>query len=278
MNKVKKLLEYQKRAVNSIYSYLKGIFAMITGSGKTLIQGHIIKEVSEIYNDEFGVYIYVTPTILLNYQATDEYKSHVFYPNKKNYSYHLVHSGDKTDEDDLAWLRFIYDVKFDEITPSTKEKVCLSKIENARLFNKPIIIGTTYKSLIKVSNACLKLNIKPKLIILDESKFAINQNIHDIINQINPERFYSFTPIEKYTKNKIGLGMQNVNFFGETIFEYDAQESIKNGTMVPPRIMIAHGETKQYTEEDLNKSIHKIIYETFKQLRKYFNIHHEKIK
>ena len=86
------------------------------------------------------------------------------------------------------------------------------------------------------------------MVIFDEAKYVVNQKIQDVCNLLNPKRKYFFTPIEKYTKAKKGLGMQNPLFFGDTISEYNAKDSIKNGTMVPPKIMSAHGENGQYNE------------------------------
>ena len=277
MKRPHKPLKYQIEAVSKIYENKKGIFAMITGSGKTLVQGHIIKELSEINNDKFGVFIYVTPTILLNYQTIDDYRTNVFYPHKKNYSYHFIHSGDAEDNDDIDWLKYVYEIPPSKDNYSTKLKNCKSAIEKAFLLNKPIVLGTTYASLVKVANACIELNIKPEVVIFDEAKYVVNQKIQDVCNLLNPKRKYFFTPIEKYTKAKEGLGMQNTDFFGDTIFEYDAEDSIKNGTMVPPKIMIAHGENGQYTEDDLNKSIHKIINETFIEYRTHFKKYHKEL-
>ena len=85
---------------------------MITGSGKTLVEGHIIKEISELNGDQFGVYVSVAPTILLNYQLAAEQQEKVFYPHKKNYLYHFVHSGEPEEDDDLDWLRYINGIEY----------------------------------------------------------------------------------------------------------------------------------------------------------------------
>jgi|688.fasta_scaffold82179_2 superfamily II DNA or RNA helicase len=271
MKKIIELYDFQKESVQKVFEFAKGIFTMITGSGKTLVGGHIIKEISELNGDQFGVYVSVAPTILLNYQLAAEQQEKVFYPYKKNYLYHFVHSGEPEEDDDLDWLRYINGIEYQKYSNSTKVSPCVELIKKAMILNRPIVIYTTYRSLGKVKDACQQINVRPELLIFDEGKFAVNPKIQNETLILNPKRQYTFTPIEKYTSSNNGLGMNNTDFFGETIFSFSAKQSIEFGTMVPPKIFMVSGNKMKYNETDLDKSISKIFYDSFNQFKKYLN-------
>ena len=126
-----------------------------TGTGKTWIQAlDLANRITD--KNEFGVYVIVSPRIMLSYQLLSENKK-IMYPRGIDARYLCVHSGGKSeDSEDMEILRLENNIEYSEISSTTSVneiEVCISK---AKKENKPLIIFTTYNSAERITKIVMK--------------------------------------------------------------------------------------------------------------------------
>jgi hypothetical protein len=102
------------------------------------------------------------------------------------------------------------------------------------------------------------------IVMNDEAHYLIQEQFHDILHTLPSLRCYFFTATMIHTPSDNGMGMNNKEMYGEVIYEMLPIDAIKIGKMVRPRL---HYVTTDgvYNVDDYNKSLNKIIVDTFKQ-------------
>ena len=272
--KVKKLMGYQLNAVEIALSYCKVIFEMITGAGKTLIQAHIIKQDLEINGVKFKIYVIVAPTILLCYQLYKDYVFDVFFPYKlfDFLNIHFFHTGQKMNSLEMEYMMKVLELNPKSLQPSTKDSILKRKIQFSKLYNRPLLLITTYESLETLRRILEEENEKITIGIFDEATFLCRSGHNQTYRNLNIDKTYCFCPIIKSGPN--GLGLDNPEVFGydgENVKKvtYSASDSLRDGNMVRP-VLLTILSDKKYTTEDLDRSFDKILYESCKEIKNGF--------
>ena len=98
----------------------------------------------------------------------------------------------------------------------------------------------------------------------DEAHYLVQEQFHDILNILNTKRCYFFTATTISTPSDTGRGMNNTDSYGDILYSLIPRQAIELGKMVRPRLhfVITDG---VYNTDDYNKSLNKIIKDTFEQ-------------
>jgi len=261
-----RLYPYQKDAVLSTTVSDKGIICLPTGCGKTFIQSAIIAD-DIIKNGYFQMYVINAPRIVLTYQLLKEV--YTFLTEAKiEARYMFVHSGGKINEKELEDIRIKANldganIPFSEIGSGTNISDIKEMIVKAKTQNLPLIFFSTYNSAEKIEEA--RKDFNPISIILnDEAHYLVQEQFHDILHILKSNRCYFFTATTISTTSDTGRGMNNKESYGEILYSMTPRQAIDLGKMVRPRLhfVITDG---VYNTEDYNKSLNKIIKDTFEQ-------------
>lgn len=268
MNILKKLYTYQKEAVTETFYNDKGIICMPTGTGKSMCQSAIIANDINLNADQFRMYIVNAPRILLTYQLLNDVYGFLS-ENGIEARYMFVHSGTKADESELEEMRIQanlngHDIKFSEIGSGTSVEAIRDMMKKAKSQELPLIFFSTYNSAEKIE-AARKMYKQPISIVLnDEAHYLVQEQFHDILHTLKSSRNYFFTATLIHTPSNEGRGMNNKHLYGETLFKMTPREAIELGKMVRPRLHIVKTDGV-YTSDDYDKSISRIISESFYQ-------------
>lgn len=261
-----RLYPYQKDMFNSTNSSNKGIICMPTGTGKTFCEATIIAD-DIIKNGNFQMYVVNAPRIVLTYQLLKEVYGFLTEANIEA-RYMFVHSGGKINERELEDIRIKANldganIPFSEIGSSTNIDDIREMMLKAKKQNLPLIFFSTYNSADKIEEA--RKGFNPISIILnDEAHYLVQEQFHDILNILKSNRCYFFTATTISTPSDTGRGMNNKESYGDILYSMTPRQAIDLGKMVRPRLhfVITDG---VYNTDDYNKSLNKIIKDTFEQ-------------
>jgi hypothetical protein len=234
-----------------------------TGTGKTWIQAlDLANRITD--KNEFGVYVIVSPRIMLSYQLLSENKK-IMYPRGIDARYLCVHSGGKSeDSEDMEILRLENNIEYSEISSTTSVneiEVCISK---AKKENKPLIIFTTYNSAERILGG-LGSN-KINTVYCDEAHYLVRENFHNFLKKVDTENIFFFTATEKHSESDEGYGMNNESIYGEILYYMSPRQAIDDGLILRPRMQIVRTITNDYKfGEDLDKSFSNVVFQSFRQ-------------
>jgi superfamily II DNA or RNA helicase len=269
MNVLDRLYPYQKDSVTTTFYNYKGIICLPTGTGKTFCQAAIIANDIAMNPDQFRMYVINAPRILLTYQLLKEvYGFLVHYGIEARYSF--VHSGGKTEESELEAMRVEanvdgHDIPFSEIGSGTSVDGIKDMMKKSKEQELPLIMFSTYNSADKIEMARQQLYKQPISIILnDEAHYLVQEQFHDILHTMSSSRCYFFTATLINTPSDSGRGMNNAKLYGNILYQMIPREAIALGKMIRPRLHIVKTDDV-YNSMDYDKSISKIIYESFNQ-------------
>jgi len=279
MNVFDRLYDYQKEAVIATQKSNKGIICMPTGVGKTFCQASIIADDIVKNPNQFRMYVVNAPRIMLSYQLLREvYGFLVGYNIEARYMF--VHSGGTSDEKELEEIRKGTDVPYSQISSGTSPKAIGEMIATAEKQNLPLIFFSTYNSAERIQKAIESIEIFEErnlvdisIVMNDEAHYLIQEQFHGIVNNGDNKpllpslRCYFFTATMMQTPSDNGLGMNNKEVYGEVIYQMLPIDAMRIGKMVRPRL---HYVTTDgvYNVDDYNKSLNKIIVDTFRQHEK----------
>ena len=264
-----RLYPYQKDAVERTLTNNKGIVCMPTGVGKTFCQAAIVADDIIKNPSQFRIYVVNAPRILLSYQLLKEVYG--FLVNEGIISrYMFVHSGGKTDEKELEEIRLNSDnnIPFSEIGSGTSVESICDMMSKAKQQNLPLIFFSTYNSAERIEIARKKMEIDSISIVLnDEAHYLVQEQFHDIIHTLLSPRCYFFTATMIQTPSDLGRGMNNEESYGPVLYTMLPLDAIRMGKMVRPRLHLVKTDGV-YNTDDYNKSLNKIISDSFKQHEK----------
>lgn len=272
MSILDRLYPYQKDAVTTAFYNPKGIICLPTGVGKTMCATAIIANDIVMNPNQFRMYVVNAPRILLTYQLLkDVYGFLVSVGIEARYCF--VHSGGKTDESELEDMRNEanidgHDIPFSEIGSGTSIDGIKDMMGKAKSQDLPIIFFSTYNSADKIEVARQSFKQPISIVLSDEAHYLVQEQFHDILHTLTTPRSYFFTATIINTPSKDGLGMNNEELFGKILYQMIPREAIDLGKMVRPRLHIVKTEGV-YTSDDYDKSLSKIIYESFHQHREF---------
>jgi hypothetical protein len=190
--------------------------------------------------------------------------------------YHFVHSGSALDISDLEQLRIQTDIPFSQIGSTTSSIELTKVMEETRELNIPLIIFSTYHSADRIEQSRRFINQPINVVLNDEAHYLVQDRFYDIIDTINTERQYFFTATMKVNVSEQGRGMNNISSYGEVIYKLLPIQAIEMGKMVRPRIHFVKTIGVR-TDEDFDRSLNKVIHNSFNTQVEYFKEHHPNI-
>lgn len=268
------LYNYQTEAVNQTDQHDKGIFVLPTGTGKTMIQAAIIEKFIGTTN-QFKMFVVNGPRIILTYQLLKEIYTYMI-SRGIECRYHFVHSGSPLDISDLEQLRILTDIPFSQIGSTTSSIELTKVMEETRDLSIPLIIFSTYHSAERIEQSRRFINQPIDVVLNDEAHYLVQDRFYDIIDTINTERQYFFTATMRVNTSEEGRGMNNVSTYGDVIYKLLPRDAIEMGKMVRPRIHLVTTNGVK-TDEDFDRSLNKVIHNSFNTQVEYFKTNHPNI-
>jgi len=269
------LYDCQQEAVNKTDLHKKGIFVLPTGTGKTMIQAAIIEKFIGSTN-QFKMFVVNGPRIILTYQLLKEIYTYMVSKGIEC-RYHFVHSGSPLDISDLEQLRILTDIPFSQIGSTTSSIELTKVMEETRELSIPLIIFSTYHSADRIEQSRRFINQPISVVFNDEAHYLVQNRFYDIIDTINTERQYFFTATMRVNEESPeGRGMNNVSSYGEVIHLLLPRDAIEMGKMVRPRIHLVTTNGVK-TDDDFDRSLNKVIHNSFITQVEYFKEHHPNI-
>lgn len=266
LNIFDRLYSYQKDAIDATRYNDKGVICLPTGVGKSFIEAAIIAD-DIIKNGDFQMYVVNAPRIVLTYQLLKEVYGFLV-DAKIEARYMFVHSGGKINEKELEDLRIKANldganIPFSEIGSGTNIKDIREMIFKAKEQNLPLIFFSTYNSAERIEEARAGFE-EISITLNDEAHYLVQEQFHDILHILKSKRCYFFTATTISTPSDTGRGMNNKDSYGDILYSMTPREAIDLGKMVRPRLhfIITDG---VYNSDDYNKSLNKIIKDTFEQ-------------
>jgi superfamily II DNA or RNA helicase len=245
------LRDYQIDARDICLSSDVGQIILPTGTGKSTIQAAIIESLM-MSNVGFGVYVILTPRILLTNQLMSTVAKHLLSVGAGDIKALTVHSGNTAnlyDEEDVTDTdRSIFDRLSNFATTSSKDVE--TEIRVAKFQNRPMLVCCTYDSIPSLVSGLISAGVGVTQVLCDEAHYVVEKTFNSHVSSLKnlSNRIHYFTATQKFTPNKInGLGMGNVGMYGEVIFKRTPLEMIEAGWMVQPRIhSVAAGKETAY--------------------------------
>jgi len=201
------LRPHQQSALDALSQHSKGIVVMPTGAGKTNVG--IFDAISQFSKPEPQTIVIVSPRILLSEQLSSEYLEFI-----TNASVLHIHSGET------------------HHFSSTRPNVIRGWYEATKGHK---LIFTTYHSLHQLQRA----DISVDTIYFDEAHNSVRRDFFPAVEYFSAEaqRCFFFTATPKYS-NVIGKpGMNDVDIYGQIIAKVPAPELVKNGYIIPPKVI-----------------------------------------
>ena len=266
---MKKLYDYQRRAVNSTKKHNKGIICMPTGVGKTFCQASMIARDIQKHPNQFRIYVVNAPRIMLSYQLLREVYSFLL-DAKITARYSFVHSGSGADETEMELIRTRIndendtEIPFSQIGATLNVEGITTMINKAKEQNLPLILFSTYNSAEKIEVARQQTNVEIEMVLNDEAHYLVQERFYDILNTLKSNRCYFFTATMIHTPSDNGRGMNNEESYGKVLYVMLPVHAIRIGKMVRPRLHFVTTENI-YNTDDYNKSLNKIIVDVFEQ-------------
>ena len=203
------LRPHQLSALDAMSASNKGQVIVPTGGGKTICMIEDAKR--EFSKDGLKTIVVVAPRILLANQLSSEFLELI-----DDVDVLHVHSGETHHTSTTK-------------TPEIEEWHWGSR--------KNQLIFTTYHSLHKIQNAH---SVLIDTIYFDESHNAVQKNFIEAVEYYSmyATRCYFFTATPKHSRTPMKIGMNDTDIFGEVICNVPAPKLVKQGYILPPKVII----------------------------------------
>lgn len=220
-------IEEIKKAIRKASA--KGRIILPTGTGKTRIEAEAIVELIN-KNSGSGIYVTLTPRILLTYQLLDNISKIV-----SAYGIECdilnVNSGD-FDSVKLEKTLLKMGINPQKIDSTTNVGDIRAKMTQANNVNKPLLIFSTYHSVDRVDEAATQSGSTINLYNYDEAQYCVTSGDFQNVPYFDSDYKFFFTATEKYTDDaENGIGMNNENIFGKIIYTEKPRSLIEQGEM-----------------------------------------------
>ena len=204
------LRPHQQRALDAIAKHSKGQIIIPTGGGKTLVA---IMDAIRQFEAGNKTIVVVAPRILLAHQLRAEFTEHILDACVLH-----VHSGNTGSY----------------YSTTKSEKIAQF---NYHFRNQKKLIFTTYHSLHRVQESGIIVDT----IYFDEAHNSVARNFLpavEFFGSMDTVRSYFFTATPKHSGTKSRIGMENKEVFGEVIAQVPAPELVRDGYILPPKVVI----------------------------------------
>lgn len=261
MNEMMTLREHQSKALKAIAQAVRGIINLPTGTGKSLIQARAIAEEIKKSSKQGGVYVILSPRILLSNQLLNDVRVDLM-KAKIDAQYLVVHSGNG-DYEAEEQLRIDMGLVFRETDNTTKISEIKRSHNKAREEKVPLIISCTYHSFERIIDSGIPL----KVIHCDEAHHLVQERFQWIA-ALDKARTYFYTATMRVTSSDDGVGMNNKERFGEVIAQALPIEMINAGEIVRPRLHVV--DMAEQPEGDEGDAL--AVVEAFREHRSLLNV------
>ncbi len=233
--------QHQKLALKKLENETIGQISIPTGTGKTRIQVdvHISDMIEKTKNGQTGVYVIGAHRLALCSQLLYDIvelaipaglKFDLLYVGSERFSNDNIRTILHQNTELTDNIRAFDDTISNGINTTRQEVVALF-VKNAKDNNRHVICVSTYHSFHKLAQI-------PKIDICtyDEAHITLGEDFTGNINTVKPiiEKNFFFTATRKIMG--IGGGMDNVDNYGEVLYEVSPRKMIEAGEIVPPRL------------------------------------------
>jgi superfamily II DNA or RNA helicase len=227
-----KLRAHQADALKAVIKAIKkgkgsavGRVVMPTGAGKTFVEAAVIDHQRK-ENVKTKIHLVLAPRILLTNQLIGEFRKF----SGLTYRAIAFHSGNHEPEYEAG-------IKWKEEATTRVEKI-QEAYKNAVAVGQDLVVFSTYHSADKL------IGIDFDTMIADESQYCVNDGFNEVIKKITARVKLFFTATEKHTASDKGRGLNNTTIYGERLYYISPATLIQLGLIVPPRLHIMYGETR----------------------------------
>jgi superfamily II DNA or RNA helicase len=226
------LKDHQKEALANIVTAIQngsgsavGRVVIPTGGGKTFIEAAVL-DYQRVENVKTKVHLVLAPRILLTNQLIGEFRKF----SGLTYRAIAFHSGNhEPDHDDGVVWKEVATTSVSEVHHHYK-----SSVES----DQDLVIFSTYHSAFKL------IGFEFDTMIADESQYCVSKEFNDVIKQIDSRVKLFFTATEKHTASNKGRGLNNIDVYGERLYQISPATLIDLGLILPPRLHVMYGETR----------------------------------
>lgn len=201
-----------------------GRLVIPTGGGKTFVEASVI-DYQRKENSNTRIHLVLAPRILLANQLIGEFRKF----SGTEYRIIAFHSGHYEPEDEKIVWKEQNTTKYDDVIEAYK---------NAIKNNQDLVVFSTYHSCDKLAG------VDFDTLIADESQYCVTENFNDAIKKLTARVKLFFTATERFTSSSKGRGLNNESVYGKRLWEISPAALVKLGLIVPPRMHIMYGETR----------------------------------
>jgi superfamily II DNA or RNA helicase len=202
-----------------------GRIVMPTGSGKTFVEAAFL-DWQRANNSKSRIHLVLAPRILLTNQLIGEFRKF----SGLTYRAIAFHSGNHEPDYEIG-------IKWREEATTRVGKI-QEAYKNAVDSGQDLVVFSTYHSAEKL------IGIDFDTMIADESQYCVNEGFNEVIKKLTARVKLFFTATEKHTASDKGRGLNNVTVYGERLYYISPAALIQLGLIVPPRLHIMYGETR----------------------------------
>jgi superfamily II DNA or RNA helicase len=202
-----------------------GRVVMPTGAGKTFVEAAVI-DYQRTENASTKIHLVLAPRILLTNQLIGEFRKF----SGLTYRAIAFHSGNHEPdyEGGIKWKE----------QATTRVSDIEAAYKTAVDAGQDLVVFSTYHSADKL------IGIKFDTMIADESQYCVNEGFNEVIKKLTARVKLFFTATEKHTASDKGRGLNNTAVYGERLYYISPASLIQLGLIVPPRLHIMYGETR----------------------------------
>jgi superfamily II DNA or RNA helicase len=227
------LHEHQQTALDRIVKAIQdgcgsavGRVVIPTGGGKTFIEAATL-DYQRNHNSKNRIHLVLAPRILLANQLYDDYRTYC----GNVYRSIAFHSGKKEINREKIKIKW-------QESSTTRKDVVLKEQDKANSTGMDLVVFSTYHS-------CERLEgIEFDTIIADESQYCVSENFNDSLKKLSGRVRLFFTATERYTPSDNGRGLNNLEMYGNRLYDIKPAELIERNLIVPPRLHIMYCKTK----------------------------------
>lgn len=232
-----KLRQYQIDAKAKVLATELGQVILPTGTGKSIIQGVVIEELMKNLG-EFGIFVILTPRILLTNQLMRNVGDHLIKSGVQIRTL-TIHSGASAtfvDEDSDDEERYIA-ANLGMVRTTSYQDVIAAFVD-ANEVKRPLLVCCTYDSVPTLTAALRESDCFANQVLCDEAHYIVEKGYHKNISGLKEytARMHFFTATQRTTVGADGNGMNNEKFYGKVEYRATPREMIDQGYMVRPRI------------------------------------------
>jgi len=222
----KVLHQHQFEAIQAILNIKgdKGRIVIPTGGGKTLVEALTLRD--RLNNKRGGkIHLVLAPRIVLLNQLMKNYRNEI----GQDYIALAFHSG-RYEPD---YTKIVWDEK-----STTSINVVGEEFERAKRMKKDLVVFSTYCSAFKL------IDYNFHTLIADESQYCVAEGFFDTVRDLSSKLKLFFTATEKHTFHDTGRGLNNIDVYGDLLYQVSPLTLAERGIIVLPKLHVMTATSK----------------------------------